>query len=75
MRSRHLLRILAIAAIALAGSGFAQDAQAAAQGAAPSQAEVSEQITPYLSSSWWCRLPKGARSTSSASGMGRRPSS
>ena len=48
MRSRHLLRILAIAAIALAGSGFAQDAQAAAQGAAPSQAEVSEQITPYL---------------------------
>ena len=48
MRSRLPIRILSITAIALAGSGFAQDASAAAQGGAPPQAEVSEQITPYL---------------------------
>lgn len=34
MRSQHALRVLAIATIALAGSGSAKDAPAAAQGAA-----------------------------------------
>ena len=48
MRSWHPLRILAIAAIALRGAGFANDAPAAGQGTAPPEAEVSEQITPYL---------------------------
>jgi pimeloyl-ACP methyl ester carboxylesterase len=48
MKSGHPFQTLAIAAFAIAGSGLAQDTPAAAQSAAPPQAEVSEQIAPYL---------------------------
>ena len=48
MRLHPPLCILAIAAIALTSSSFAQNAPAAAQSGTPYQPEVAEQITPYL---------------------------
>lgn len=61
MRSRHLLRILAIAAIACWAWSPAPNGPAVAQDAAPTQAEGLEQLTPYLKPQLMVRIAEGVQ--------------